>query len=839
MTVSPRSARLHLLTLSSFAVAQPLYDLIGRNAQFLVAHGADARTIAALIGLLSLGVPLVCIAVVDLVRMLNRGAGAAAHLVAVALLGALIAASPLRVWPSAVAIPLALTAGAALAAGYTRSPIRLFVTLLCPAVVVFPVLFVTMTPVSRLLKSGFDGPDAAAVRTKPPIVLVIFDELSTFDILDAAGQIDTQRFPALGSLAATSSWFPNAVSPFPYTERAIPAILTGRAPAADARLPIVADHPDNLFTWLAGSYAIHASEPVTALCPKEVCAAQTSTTAKSTAAEFVSDVAILYLHLVTPRDIAERRLPSLAGTWQRFKTAGGTDARADARPAVQPEARPAAFDVVAAFETASLPGRDTLFRRFVERVDRGTQPALYFIHALLPHDPYLFTPAGYRYSVGGLTEGMSTTGVWTPQQPLIDTGRERHVAQARLSDKLLGELLARLRATDLFDAALIVVTSDHGAAFKPGESHRGMTESNATEILAVPMFVKVPNQRAAEVSDRPVSGLDIVATIAGVLQTPLPWTQDGHAMLAAQYPARQSIEYASASVGPLPLLDVRSEARTGLYGAASLARTSPAPELRGTVIPDLDALPAAPEMRVFSEDFARLEAVTRDGLFPALVSGEIQFDRSHDGPVTLAFALNGTIAAVTRTVEWAGSKHYFSVLLPDDLIRAGSNRLDVLQVRGTASGARDLARISDDFARGLTLTMVTEGQAIVGKSGAPMLAGPQVTGFVDTAVEEPNALKLFGWAADVKSPNPLRSIVAFSGGRAVAFASPHAERPDVTAALGLTAGQKVSYALTIPKRALAGPVRVFGISATRQAGELRVPPANADIMRRAVKSAGG
>lgn len=834
MTTLPRFARLHLLTLSSFAVAQPLYDLIGRNAQFLVAHGADGGTIAALIAVLSLAIPLGIIAVVDLARVLNRRAAVAVHLVMIVLLGALIAASPLRGWPPGIAIPLALAGGAAVAGGYTRSSIRLFITLLTPAVVVFPVLFVTMTPVAQLLKSGVHGPGAAALRAKPPIVLVVFDELSTFDILDAAGQIDSQHFPTLGSLAATSSWFPNAVSPFPYTERAIPAILTGRAPTADASLPIVADHPDNLFTWLAGSYAVYASEPVTALCPKKICA-EVSTAAKATAADFMSDIAILYLHLVTPRDIADRRLPSLAGTWQRFKTGGATP-----RPEPLPEARPAAFDIEAAFVTASLPGRDTLFRRFVEGIDRGTQPALYFIHALLPHDPYVFTPAGHRYTVGGLTEGMSTSGVWTPQQPIIDTGRERHIAQARLSDKLLGELIARLRAMDLFDAALIVVTADHGAAFKPGESHRGMTASNATEIVAVPMLVKLPHQRAPEVNDRPVSGLDIVATIAGVLQTSVPWTQDGHAMLAPQYPERRSIEYATSGVGLLPVLDVRSEARKGLYGSAALARTSPAPELRGMVIRDLDGLPVAPEMRVFSEQFARLEAVTRDNLFPALVSGELQFDRPHDGPVTLAVALNGEIAAVTQTVRWAESNHFFSVLLPDDLIRLGSNRLDVLQVRRNTSGAHELTRIADDFVRGLTLTMVAEGQAaVVGKGAAPMLAGPDVTGVIDSAAEGPNALTLLGWAADRKSPNPLRSIVAFSADRAIAFASPRGERPDVAAALGLAARRKVSFALTIPKQSLAGPVRVFGISAGRLAGELQVSPANADIIQRAVKSAGG
>ena len=35
---------IHLFVLWSFAVAQPLYDLIGGNAEFLVAHGAGVAT---------------------------------------------------------------------------------------------------------------------------------------------------------------------------------------------------------------------------------------------------------------------------------------------------------------------------------------------------------------------------------------------------------------------------------------------------------------------------------------------------------------------------------------------------------------------------------------------------------------------------------------------------------------------------------------------------------------------------------------------------------------------------------------------------------------------------
>lgn len=814
MSAPVRFARLHLLTLTGFAVAQPLYDLIGRNTEFLVAHRAGPGTVFALVAILSVGIGAAIGAAVTAVRRSRSRGGEIAHLIAVALLGGLIVAGGARMWPAAAAVAFSLAAGIAFALLYRYQTVRTFLTLLTPSIVIFPTLFVAGTPVSQLIRPRETRTAPSAFRERPPIVVVVFDELSTFDVLDRSGAIDGRTFPALASFAATSTWFPNAVSPFPYSERAIPSILTGvEADGADSRLPIAADHPHNLFTWLAGPYALHVSEPISRLCPPALCGTDLASHPHVDARHLAIDTAVLYLHLVTPRDIAQQRLPSLAGTWQRFTTAGG----AESVGAPSPET----YDVVAAFERAAQPGRDTLFRRFIDGIDGGRGPALHFIHMLLPHDPYVFTPSGRRYAAGGLTTGMDPGGVWTKEQPLVDTGHERHIAQARLADRLLGELLSRLRSEALFDDALIVVTADHGAAFKAGESHRGMTESNAAEIVPVPLLVKLPRQRDGVISDRPVSGVDIPPTISGVLKAPLTWRHDGHDVFAAEYPARSSQLYSNLGVAAIPLLDVRAAVRRGDYGPSALARSSPAPGLLQTTVPELDALPVAPGMRVFSESFARLQNVTGTGLFPALVSGDVQFDDPHAEPVTLALAVNGTIAAVTRTVRWAGASHYFNVLLPETSIRTGANRLDVLQVDGRPDRPQTLARIADDFTRDMMLAETATGAVVTTAGGTRMPVHASVTGFVDRVQNGGSVLTLSGWAADVAAADPLRAIVAFSRGRAIAFTAPHADRPDVTAALSLRPPRKVSFALTIPAHAMAGPVRLFGVSARGAIGELQ------------------
>src|ERR671936_3185977 len=56
-------AGLHLLALCSFAVAQPLFDLLGKNPEFFVAHDSTRGDIVLFALALALGIPLLLLAV--------------------------------------------------------------------------------------------------------------------------------------------------------------------------------------------------------------------------------------------------------------------------------------------------------------------------------------------------------------------------------------------------------------------------------------------------------------------------------------------------------------------------------------------------------------------------------------------------------------------------------------------------------------------------------------------------------------------------------------------------------------------------------------------------------
>ena len=114
------------------------------------------------------------------------------------------------------------------------------------------------------------------------------------------------------------------------------------------------------------------------------------------------------------------------------------------------------------------PGR---FRRFVRGVRPTPRPALWFKHVLLPHVPWQYYPSGRsyrRFAPEPIPGSNSELGFWVPW--LVKVSYQRHLLQLGMADRLLGELVARLRGTGLYRDALVMVVADHGIGFRVGSS---------------------------------------------------------------------------------------------------------------------------------------------------------------------------------------------------------------------------------------------------------------------------------------------------------------------------------------------------------------------------------
>ena len=589
---------LHIFVLCGFAIAQPLLDLMGRTAEFFVVRRSEPIDILLLVLLVCLLLPVLFVLVEAAAGRVDRRVRKAVHGMIVAVLVAAIALQALKRLdgiPGVYLVAGAVLLGVALTIAYLRlASLRFYLTVLSPAVLIFPGLFLFYSPVSKVV---FPQPQPEAtypkVNATAPIVMVIFDELPVTSLMDERRRIDPIRYPNFAALAQDATWFRNATTVSGSTAKAVPAILTGKYPDRN-RHPTAADHPRSIFALLAGSYDLQVSEALTQLCPEELCGEEKESGSQRMQS-LVADLSIVYLHLLLPSDLS-LWLPSVSGTWRDF-IGDGTKAGNNQKRSPKLQRR------VKHREGGWRNARRERFMDFVSTIHSAEKPTLYWLHSVLPHIPYQYLPSGKTYHRTdqrpyGLGK-QNKQNKWHDDEWAVLQGYQAHLLQVGFVDTLLGRLLARLKDVALYDRSLIVITADHGVSFRSGDYRRGPTPTNFQDILPVPLFIKAPYQQEGGVNDRNVESIDILPTMADILGMDLPWPVDGHSALDPSVVERQQkVIYAATRkkllTFPATILDAQNvalERKLTLLGSgavsAKLFKIGPYSDLVGRRVADV------------------------------------------------------------------------------------------------------------------------------------------------------------------------------------------------------------------------------------------------------------
>jgi Sulfatase len=656
----------HLAVLWALAVAQPLFDLLGRNPEFFATRGSPPGDIVAFALVVTFAAPLVLLGLEWLASRVSATLGWALHLVCVTVLVAVIVLQAVDLAGPVPAFALAAVVGAAAAIAYVRLPAgRTFLTVLAPAPVVFVVLFLAISDVSDLVFPASADVRASHVRASAPVVLLILDELPVHSLMDADGNVDERLYPSFARLARDSTWFRNTTTVDQDTPYAVPAILDGRLPVQE-RLPVAADHPRNIFTLLGGRYALHVREEATALCAPSLCRDARSEGFADRMGELWDDLSLVYAHQVLPDDV-EGELPSVTETWGRFNEGPDTDSAIAETRRVPRETKRERFVRLHANLEQGRPGR---FGEFVDGIKGGREPRLHLLHTLLPHVPLQYLPSGRFYRE---TAEQALPGLEGPQSYgirfVVEQAYQRHLLQLRATDRLLGRLVDRLHQVGIYDRAVIAVVADHGMSFRVGHERRLVRRGNVADIAPVPFFLKAPGQHRGRISDKPVQTIDVLPTIADLLDVRIPWKVDGSSALAPAEPRRREViakKFRNAYLVDTPGYEADKRAalerKLRLFGDG-LYRFGPRPGLIGRRAPDGG------------------RPVTVDpgsGFMPTHVTGAIRDGRSGGGRV-VAVAVNGRIVAtgLTFTLEGADEEQY-SVMIPERSLRSGRNSIRVL-----------------------------------------------------------------------------------------------------------------------------------------------------------------
>jgi hypothetical protein len=679
----------HVAALWGLAAAGPLFELLGEHPEFFAARGSPTSEIVLFALGFALLPPLLLVGLEWLAGLVSRTLAWALQLAYVAVLTAAIVLQllPADAWVPSIALGLA--AGAAGAALYARATAtRSVLAVLAPAPLVFAAAFLLLSDVSPLVLGESGEARAAGGTAHAPVVMVVFDELPVHSLMGADERIDARRYPNFARLAADSTWYRNTASVEQDTPYAVPAILDGRLPRREL-LPVAADHPQNLFSLLAGRYDLHVREDATAMCAPRLCGLDADDGLRS----LWHDAGLVYAHEVVP-DHLEDDLPAVGRTWRRFEALADPSGAVAATRRVRRESKRHRF---VRLHTNLAGGRARRFERFVDAIEGGSQPRLHFIHILLPHVPFRYLPSGTRYrnSPREALPGLdSRPGYGIPF--LVRQSYQRHLLQLEATDRLLGELLDRLHEVDLYDRAAIAVVADHGMSFRLGHDHRLLRAANVADIAPVPFFMKLPGQRRGRISDKPLRTVDVLPTVADAIGVRIPWRIDGHSALdptVAAQRRRRIISKKFHHVYPVDTPTYESDKRAALMRKlrlfpGRLDRVGPASELIGTRLSQLPILPGGAERAVIQGPARYRHVRPGSGIVPSHLVGRIEGGMPGGGRV-IAVALNGRIAATGRTFTLEGANvEQFSLLIPERRFREGRNRLVLLLTNGSGEGCR-------------------------------------------------------------------------------------------------------------------------------------------------------
>jgi hypothetical protein len=774
-------------------VAQPVLQLASKSPEFFVAHALGPVAMIITLASMILVPPLVLAALTALASIVSKGLG---KLLIYLLLSGLVGLFVLQAAGSTVgteglvfAYALAVVAGLLTGWVHQRTPaIQSFVKVLSISVIAVPVWFAIFTPAASLFTvppiSVDNQANVQVSSANLPIVIVVFDELPLTQMIDVSGRFDPALYPNFAAFSGQAHWFQNAVSVATSTMDALPALLTGNSPFPKS-LPDNRHYPGNLLAWLSGLIPYSVTESGTQLCG-ERCRPRISLGERALA--IAADMTIILGHVALP-DAHKKLLPDITSTWNDFANLipgpqaarNRDDQREDLKEHIRLDRRERFRDALAAFDT-HRPG-----------------PGLYYIHVPLPHVPAIYLPSGLSYVTTEEMPGAEVEqGHFVGQEEAMLHLQHRTLLQIQMVDRLLGELLNKLRSDNLYEDAFIVVLSDHGRSFRVGAKSRSYSNGNSAELLAIPLLVKFPHQTVGGPRTENVDIRDVAPTIAQVLGLSLPWRPDGTS-LAAPIPPREgripwvpdehATTFEDLAKDKRLVAASREESFIHLDHLDTLARRLPWSHLVGGRI---DEFPVRTGSFNYTVDQASLfERVKLDsGFIPAQITGSINVG-SHQ---LFAAILNGRIAAIMKAFPSPAGNRY-AAILPERLFREGTNSLELLAINNEEA--------SPQFVRPTEMTPTSAPKKV-----------PRTISYQGKAFEirdKPQMVRLrrifsryrqahfVGIAADADRAIPLDLVIIFVDGEPVYWAAPNIVNESAATRLNVSRDTLLGFRASLPR----------------------------------------
>lgn len=655
---------IYIATLCSLAISHPLYDLLtkGDHATFFVAHQSKAIDVYIFVVILSVFLPLVLYSFLRVLNFLSKPIGRAFYVVVLTMLFTLLLLLIFRrleieLGGLNLVIPLVVGLIATLLF-ISTSWMQTALSFMSVAVIVSPLIFLSNYTIRTFLSTpeAQDYSLTSTARELPNVVMIVFDELPLTSLLDENRLVDEVRYPNFARLAMKSQWFRNtSTTHFSTRSGALPSILTGWYPGTyrenspekhtNSNAPIQKQNmPLSIFSLLETTHRIFAVETMSKLAPLNQVLESKGPRLKERLFSLFCDALVIYGHLVVPQGF-NSRIPTITGQWRDFCIFSSPR-------------------TPSSVEWPYSGGEPASVKRFIESLENRNEPAFYYLHSLLPHFPFQYDAHGELHEaklnvMSGIFRWVTGENRWR-SETIANLAYQAHLIQLRFTDQLLGHVLDRLNEAGLFEQSIIIVTADHGTTFywdRDNLESAELKRIQASDTMYVPLFIKIPGQEQGVVSDRLVETIDILPTIASVLELEIPWDPDGVSVFTHEEPNRERIamipreEKFGKDIDPEYLSLKRKIELFGARNLDGLYRVGPYSEIIGREVSSFSLLQSQekakfdrPRYRPDSINKSKVQAYV-EGSFTNKLEG---FDVKN---TKIAIAVNGIIVNTTLSTS--------------------------------------------------------------------------------------------------------------------------------------------------------------------------------------------
>jgi len=824
----------HILLLCSLVFSQPLFNILGNQPEFLLAHNLQGLNLLLWIVVVAF-IPGIVISA--LIYILTKAFPALEGIIKTGSLFVLVGLFFfIQMKDSLGASPLLLFIVSCLLAIvtlfiYARSiHLRTFFSFAAFMVVILPVIFSLGTEVRQILLPQQDTGNTAASGPidKNPVVVLILDEVSIFSLLDSGGNINAERFPNFAEFSGQSTWYKYATTVAEATLNAVPPIVTGQLTVSrDKKLPLAANYPENLFTLLAASHEVNAFETFTQICPGDLCKS-----ARPDWRMIAEDTLVVYAHLTAP-DKVKQKLPQIDNKWAGYLRTEEEINDLHTDKGLHPHHR---YKV-----------RLEKFGRFMSELEYISPASLNYLHILMPHSPWMYLPDGRLYAQ---TELRPFTGTLPPgsvgakqksqlysQAHISDHIYQRHILQLGYVDKLLGDVLSLLRKRDMFEDAIVIVMGDHGVSFKPGESLREANEPSFQDILSVPLFIKYPGQKHSETSLRAARTVDILPTILDALNSKFDNPDFGGKSLLQADEAEQTTLGLQRDTGEI--LEFQFSEFKDRFNATVKSRK---PALTNGSMDQIYGLNDEGLLNKAVEDLPISNPVDytlqldnphlykdidlSQNSIPTLIRANPSAQSTQPVVATVAVSINGIIRGVSQLQHVDTVEFDYQVLVAPESFQSGSNVINFYRVDKTGEPT-SLSPLHYETANQAELKNGADGslQLIFNAHQLPVASTGNHGEVNMDADAESNQIRLLGWSASSHSGLIADEIFFFSGNRLITSIKPHSSIPRAQEITGFANTENSGFSLVLPINENAKPesftaIAVFDSDTNPVAGEL-------------------